>query len=101
MTITVDNDYSNDAALGHIKNYLREANKSIMGNECLHIRCDAHILNLIMVNGLKDLLDLVASIRTALRFVRSLPARLDKFNVALRVVGIEYKKGSYFDVFKR
>lgn len=63
VIVTVDNISSNDAIFGHIKNNLRETNKSIMDGEYLHVRFGAHILNLIVINDLKDFDDLVASVK--------------------------------------
>lgn len=96
MIITVDNIFSNDTTLQHFKNYLRETNKSIIGDGCLHVRCVAPILILSVTDGLKDLHDLVAMVRSVMRFVKSSPTRLDKFKVAMRAIGIECKKAIYF-----
>lgn len=59
MIITGNNASFIDAALEYFKNKVKEDNKSIMGGECLHVRCDAHVLNLAMTNGLKYLKDVV------------------------------------------
>ena len=98
LTVTIDNASSNDVALGHLKTYLREANKTILGGECLHVRCAAHILNLIVTDGLRDLHDSIARVRTAVRWVRSSPSRLDKFKVAARSAGLTSKRGLCTDM---
>ncbi|GKC60722.1 zinc finger BED domain-containing protein RICESLEEPER 2 [Tanacetum coccineum] len=52
MTMTVDNAPSNDKALDHLIKKLPNA-KIYDGNH-FHIRCMAHILNLIVKEGLKE-----------------------------------------------
>lgn len=59
MKITIDNASYNDAALGLLKGYHVEVNKTIYSGECLYVRCVAHILNLIMSDGLKDVNQLI------------------------------------------
>ncbi|XP_042961542.1 zinc finger BED domain-containing protein RICESLEEPER 2-like [Carya illinoinensis] len=92
VTCTVDNALSNDTALGYLKTFLREANKTILGGEYLHVRCAAHILNLIVSDGMKNLHDSIARVRTVVRWVRSSPVRLKKFKVVARSAGITSKK---------
>ncbi|XP_028772962.1 zinc finger BED domain-containing protein RICESLEEPER 2-like [Neltuma alba] len=55
----------------------------ICGGDYLHLRCSAHILNLVVNDGLKELKNSFDSIRNAVKYVRSSPARLQKFkNIA-------------------
>ena len=98
LSVSVDNASSNDVALGYLKNYLKDANKTFLGGEYLHVRCAAHILNLIVTEGLKDVDDSVARIRMAVKWVRSSPSRLEKFKVAAKAAGITSKKGLCTDV---
>ena len=51
----------------------------VLNNEFLHVRCFAHILNLVVQDGLKEHNESVIKIRNAVRYVRSSPARLDVF----------------------
>jgi hypothetical protein len=45
----------------------------------LHMRCAAHILNLIVSDGLKEMDDSVRRVRAAVRFIKDSPSRLVKF----------------------
>ena len=54
FTITVDNASSNDTAMGYFKKKLLGWGSSSIRIKFLHIRCIAHILNLIVTDGLKD-----------------------------------------------
>jgi hypothetical protein len=53
FTITVDNATANDAALDHVKKRTCSKEGTILESEFMHMRCCAHILNLIVTEGLK------------------------------------------------
>lgn len=81
FAITVDNATSNDSALAALKSVLKHWNALVCDGEYLHLRCCAHILNLIVTEGLKDVHESIEAIRNAIKYVRSSPARSKKFNV--------------------
>ena len=58
---------------------LRSWNSLVLDGEILHMRCYAHIINLIVNEGLKEIHDSISSVRNAVRYVRSSPKRLTKF----------------------
>lgn len=77
MTLTVDNDSSNDTAVAFL---IKRFNKGLICNgEYMHIRCYAQILNLIVCDAFKEHNESISRIRNAVRYVRSSPARLMKF----------------------
>lgn len=78
FTITVDNASSNDGAIRFLKDELSGSN-SILDCKYLHLRCCAHILNLVVREGLEEQMEEIVRIRNAVRYVRSSPARLAKF----------------------
>ncbi|KZV18921.1 hypothetical protein F511_17827 [Dorcoceras hygrometricum] len=91
FTITVDNASSNCGAI----EYLKYCNWSdpIMSNKYIHVRCAAHIVNLIVKDGLKDQDFSIQRIRNAMKFVRSSPQRNKKFQERVLFEKIECKKG--------
>lgn len=96
MTLTVDNASSNDTAIAHL---LKRFNKGLLfGGEFLHIRCCAHILNLIVCDAFKEHNDCIERIRYAVRFVRSSPARLLKFKKCIEIEKISCKSYVCLDV---
>ena len=50
-----------------------------MDGDFLHMRCCAHILNLIVNEGIKENDSSITSVRNAIRFVGSSPQKLAKF----------------------
>ena len=65
------------------------------------MRCVAHILNLVVHEGLKDLNTYVKRIREVVRYIRSSPSRLKKFKEFSDLIGIESKTALYLDVATR
>ncbi|KAL5550061.1 hypothetical protein UlMin_000237 [Ulmus minor] len=102
FAITVDNASSNSVALVKVKEYLQEKRHGIVLNgEMFHMRCCAHIVNLIVCDGLKEMGDSIASIRNAVRYVRSSSARLKRFKEASTEANIESKALLCLDVMTR
>lgn len=50
----------------------------------LHMRCAAHVLNLVVRDGLNDLDVSIVKSRTFVKYVMSSPARLQKFKVSVK-----------------
>ena len=78
FTITVDNASSNELAINYVKKKLKNwsENGLVLDGDFLHMRCCAHVLNLIVNEGLKDLHVSISRIRNAVKYVKSSPARL-------------------------
>ncbi|KZV45586.1 zinc finger BED domain-containing protein RICESLEEPER 2-like [Dorcoceras hygrometricum] len=83
LTIIVENSSSNDSAIAYLSKKFKNWDRVVLNGEFLHVRCSAHILNLIVSDALKDMSDSVVKIRNAVRYVRSSPARLKKFKTCV------------------
>jgi hypothetical protein len=57
FTITVDNAVPNDVGVEHMKKRIKDKDSAVLGGEFLHMRCVAHILNLVVKEGLVELED--------------------------------------------
>lgn len=98
-TVTVDNASSNDVACSHLIKTIQ--NKSCISNgKYLHMRCVAHIVNLIVWDGLrmKNSIEAVEKVRAVVKFVRNSPARLQRFKDFASVLKIESKALLSLDV---
>ena len=62
MTITVDNASSNDMKIQYLKKRLNSWTGTVLKGEFLHIRCAAHILSLVVRDGLSEVNDSIVKI---------------------------------------
>lgn len=65
------------------------------------MRCIAHIINLVVVDGLKMMSPSVARVRRAISYVRQSPSRFQKFKDCAQIEKIESKKLLCLDVSTR
>ncbi|WOG81887.1 hypothetical protein DCAR_0101043 [Daucus carota subsp. sativus] len=79
MCITVDNATSNDKALTQLKKKLIKRGALVLGGESFHMRCCAHIFNLIVKDRLQVIDSSIKKIRDVVKYIRSSPQRLDIF----------------------
>ncbi|CAN1280507.1 Zinc finger BED domain-containing protein RICESLEEPER 2 [Linum perenne] len=98
FSVTVDNASSNDTAIQHIKNMFDNRNTSVCDGQFLHVRCVAHIINLVVSDGLGEISTSVRKIRETVRYVKQSPARLQKFYDFVAVEDRESKKSLCLDV---
>ncbi|XP_073221462.1 zinc finger BED domain-containing protein RICESLEEPER 2-like [Cicer arietinum] len=78
FTITLDNCSTNDAMIENIKNKL-QLNTLLKDGALLHMRCCAHILNLIVKDGLEVVKDGMERIRDNVAYWTATPKRKEKF----------------------
>lgn len=90
-TITVDNCTTNDAIINKLLDKLPL--RTLMRNgELLHMRCCAHILNLIVQDGLSVIEDGIERIRDSVSFWSATGKREQRFEEAANQLGMEYTK---------
>jgi len=97
LTIIVDNASSNNVTILFLKNVMKDWQTNILLNEHLHVRCCAHIANLIVHDGLKKINVLIVKFRNAIRFVRYLSSRQLQFKKCVEKLYIECKKSLCLD----
>jgi hypothetical protein len=90
-TITLDNCTTNDAVVPLL---VRKIGKSKLINDgkVLHMRCCAHILNLIVKDGLEELKDAIENIRESVAYWTATPKRVEKFEEVAKFVKIPINK---------
>ncbi|KAM3398146.1 hypothetical protein P3S68_001660 [Capsicum galapagoense] len=69
-----------------------------MEGQHLHVRCMAHILNLIVQDGLKEIDKSVKRVRQAMKYVKQSAARVKKFKECCESQLITCKKSLCLDV---
>ncbi|XP_050259181.1 zinc finger BED domain-containing protein RICESLEEPER 3-like [Quercus robur] len=101
FTLTVDNASSNLTTIKFLQRVTKDWNGAVLGNEYMHMRCCAHILNLIVGEGLKEIDASVAKVREAVRYVKSSPNRSQTFKSFMERLGMESKSLLSLDVATR
>ncbi|XP_077240361.1 zinc finger BED domain-containing protein RICESLEEPER 2-like [Tasmannia lanceolata] len=101
FTITVDIASSNDVAVGYLKRRIVNWGYSILQGKYLHMRCIAHIINLVVCDGLKEVGISIDRVRAAVRYVRSSPSRLKLFKECVDTERIQSKCSLCLDVSTR
>ncbi|KAK4345246.1 hypothetical protein RND71_035422 [Anisodus tanguticus] len=99
-SIVVDNCTTNDAMMNVLLEKL-ESRYLMLGGEFLHMRCSAHILNLIVKDGLEVIDPAIEKVRDCILFWMSTPKRVEKFEEACRLLNISKPKRVVLDVKTR
>ena len=86
LTITLDNAANNDAAIHRLKRYwqVEEDHAKIF-----HVRCCAHILNLIVKDGLKNIDSILEKIRGIAYSINSSQAKHELFFYCCKMLNMK------------
>ncbi|PON58587.1 LOW QUALITY PROTEIN: Ribonuclease H-like domain containing protein [Trema orientale] len=97
FTVTIDNASANNVVISVVSRSVNGWKGSVLDGEFMHLRRCAHIINLIVSEELKDLNQLISTIRNAVRYVRSSPVRV-KDKACVEEEKIDYKGLLVLDV---
>ncbi|KAD4179836.1 hypothetical protein E3N88_28427 [Mikania micrantha] len=95
-TITVDNCTTNDLLIHLLLDKL-SLSDLILGGRLFQMRCCAHILNLIVQDGLSIIANGIERIRDSVSFWTATPKRVEKFEEATRHLAIPSSKKLFLD----
>lgn len=95
-SIVVDNCTTNDSMLDIMVEKLERKNL-MLGGDFLHMRCSAHILNLIVKDGLEVIDPAIERVRDCILFWMSTPKRIENFEEACRLLNIAKPKRVVLD----
>ncbi|XP_075091826.1 zinc finger BED domain-containing protein RICESLEEPER 2-like [Nicotiana tabacum] len=98
FTVIVDNASSNDVTVKELSKKLTKMGTNLMNGNHLHVRCMAHIMNLVVQDGLKESSVSIERVRHAVRYVRQSPARLKRFQEYFDDEQLNCKKTLCLDV---
>ncbi|GJR77892.1 zinc finger BED domain-containing protein RICESLEEPER 2-like protein [Tanacetum coccineum] len=80
FTLTLDNAKYNDGLVESLKDHLRLNNVLLCDGKFLHVRCGAHVLNLIVQSGLKVIEKSIEKVRDSVKYVRGSGGRKKCFS---------------------
>ncbi|CAN0904364.1 Zinc finger BED domain-containing protein RICESLEEPER 2 [Linum grandiflorum] len=91
-TIILDNCSTNDAMTEKIRRKL-DSSILLMDGAFFHMRCSAHVLNLIVRDGLDVIKDGIEKVRESVVYWSATPKRLETFQDASKQLWIPCEKG--------
>ncbi|CAL5046611.1 unnamed protein product [Urochloa decumbens] len=89
FALTLDNASSNDVCVDTIVSILKDQGSVHCGGKFFHVRCAAHILNLIARDGLSTISAVIKNIRTLVVAIKSSPLQEEMFFKQAADLGIE------------
>ncbi|XP_072078898.1 zinc finger BED domain-containing protein RICESLEEPER 2-like [Arachis hypogaea] len=95
-TLTVDNCSTNDVMIENILTKMSHRN-FILGGKLFHMRCCAHILNLIVKDGLQLISHAIERVRDSVHYWTATPKREEKFKETCAQLKIPYTKNLCLD----
>jgi hypothetical protein len=101
MTVTVDNASANDSGINYLRRQMNSLKTNIALGKYLHMRCAAHIINLIVQDGLKEVDISIKCVRAAVRFIKNGTSRLVKFKECVALEKVDMKAFLSLDVCTR
>jgi hypothetical protein len=100
MSITLDNASTNDAAMKRLKMAIDKRRPGGLNGKgaYFHIRCAAHVINLVVKDGLQTICNGVSKLRNSVKYIRGSPARKQAFGNAIETSGVISDKEPATDV---
>ena len=89
FSLTLDNASSNDSMQNILKERLNLKNGLLFDGDFFHVRCCAHILNLIVQEGLKVAKKALYKIRESVKYVKASEGRLKQFHKCVEEVHLD------------
>ncbi|CAM8907259.1 unnamed protein product [Rhodiola kirilowii] len=91
-TVTVDNASYNDVAVKNLKEVLSYQRKLPFDGMFFHVRCCAHIVNILVQEGLQEIGDIVYNIRETVKHIEKSSHRIKMFGDVVKKWRLSGKK---------
>ncbi|XP_055961063.1 zinc finger BED domain-containing protein RICESLEEPER 2-like [Mercurialis annua] len=98
FTVTLDNAENNSTAMGFFMRKMLSWGTTTVRCKYAHMRCIAHILNLVVSDGLKESGTSFERVRGAVRYIKNSPLRLSKFKECKKSLDFQCKRSLCLDV---
>ena len=90
FSMTVDNASAMDVMISLLKSDLNSSSQLPCDGKFFHVRCSAHVLNLIVQAGLKVVHGCVIKLRDTAKYIDHSDARLTRFDQCVKDVGSDF-----------
>ncbi|XP_073362074.1 zinc finger BED domain-containing protein RICESLEEPER 2-like [Aegilops tauschii subsp. strangulata] len=101
VSITLDNASNNDSAVRDLKAMFSVRRGTDFEAKYFHVRCCAHIVNLVVQDGTACMSTLVTNLRETVKYFKKSPSRLHKFVEICRSLGLKIGAHLTLDVCTR
>ncbi|CAN1347900.1 Putative AC transposase [Linum perenne] len=98
LCCTLDNASANDVAMRHLRERLQLRMGNTLDGRFLHMRCVAHIINLVVQTGIEVIGMSVRRVREACKWITASVSRIDRFKVVAESMLIKYTKELALDM---
>ena len=78
-TISIDNASNNDTAIKILREIFSRKRSLLCGGKLFHVRCCAHILNIMVQYGLQEIKDIIYNVHESVRYFKDSEVRLKAF----------------------
>ncbi|GJR45390.1 zinc finger BED domain-containing protein RICESLEEPER 2-like protein [Tanacetum coccineum] len=92
MTISVDNASANDAAMRILTAHFKRLGTLFRDGIFFHVRCCAHILNLMVQDGLEVIKDIVQKVHASVSYINASDSRLKVFSQVAQQLHLPERK---------
>ncbi|KAJ9539052.1 hypothetical protein OSB04_031785 [Centaurea solstitialis] len=92
FSISVDNAAYNDRVVNTLKTNFSKVKKLPCGGRLFHVRCCAHILNLLVKDGLSKIHHVIEEVREAVKYINHSEARRQTFSNAAHQLQVHDRK---------
>ncbi|XP_061362778.1 zinc finger BED domain-containing protein RICESLEEPER 2-like [Gastrolobium bilobum] len=90
--VSVDNAAYNDVCIRNIKSTLSRSSNLVLNGNIFHVRCCAHILNLLVQHGLSHIKGIIENVRESVKYVNQSDSRLKTFCDIVKQMGVKERK---------
>ncbi|KAG9458640.1 hypothetical protein H6P81_003148 [Aristolochia fimbriata] len=80
MCIVLDNCSTNDVVARELIKKLNERSRLVLNGVFFHMRCAAHILNLVVQDGIQEIGYVVENVRECVKYLKNSTARKERFD---------------------
>jgi hypothetical protein len=97
FSITIDNASVNTSMMDSLQEYLF-TQQMLVNGQLFHVRCAAHVLNLIVKDGLHVVECVIDNVRESVKYIKGSQSRKETFEEIIAEMGISFKKRPSLDV---
>ncbi|KAK9676112.1 hypothetical protein RND81_11G055100 [Saponaria officinalis] len=92
FTISVDNATANDTCIQVLKDTFSLTKRLICEGKLFHVRCCAHILNIMVQHGLKQVKTIIINVHDSVDYINQSEQRLQKFSELVQQFNLKERR---------